>query len=270
MSDVDYAGERDELPADEIGARIIPVRAPSHNHLCMSVETEHCAFDNRDSTADKIAELIEDLRHRLTLNDCNIGERYRHGDLHILVNWRSGITDFEAVFGAAPNFTGWDRAIARRETDTAERGTNGDQFGVFIDQIQVMQDSEQVAVPSVVWFQRGNSSTDGFGNFLAFCPQRDFEPRFVWAMREIRFLRRLTRQYGASTDGLVERGAQIVEGICGSQAQYAGHWLRKPNYHYQIPRFRVHLGVRSYNVRFKKRFGSGTIITDVMFGPFNL
>jgi hypothetical protein len=113
-------------------------------------------------------------------------------------------------------------SLFRTKLGIAQRHSNADKVGVFIDQIEVMENAEKIAVPSVVWLQRGDSATDAFGNFLAFCPERGFEAREVFAMREIRAIRRLTRRYGAATDSLIESGSEVVEGVGGSEPKIAG------------------------------------------------
>jgi hypothetical protein len=229
----------------------------------------HRGLDDPNSLSDKIAELREDLRHRLTLNDLNISERYRDGDLYVMVDFSSGGIGYEAIFGAVPNLAGWEFALTGRDCEPTQGNADCDQVGVFIDEIQVMQDTEQITVPSVVWLQIGNSATDEFGNFLAFAAQRDFEPRFVFSMGEISILRRLTREHGAATNRLVESGAQVVEGVCRCEPKIAGQWLRKPNFE-SIARLRVYLGSKSYDVRIREGFEGVAVITDVLFGPFNL
>lgn len=127
-------------------------------------------LDDIDGLDGKIAELRENLRRRFTLDGLNIEKRYRDGDLYLmtdLVDRASGQL-FEFIFGALPKFPGWRQAFSEPKLGIAQRHSNADKVGVFIDQIEVMENAEKIAVPSVVWLQRGDSATDAFGNFLAF------------------------------------------------------------------------------------------------------
>jgi hypothetical protein len=89
-------------------------------------------------------------------------------------------------------------------------------------------------------------------------------------MGEIRTVRRLLlRHHGAATNRLIESGSQIVQSICRGQPQIAGHWLRNPDSE-PVPSLRISLGPKSYDVGVREGFEGGAIITDVMFGTFNL
>jgi hypothetical protein len=71
----------------------------------------HRGPDNLDSLGDKIADEREDLSRRLTLNGFNVDERYRHGDLYVMVCFKRLGVEFEPIFGAVPNFAGWEATL---------------------------------------------------------------------------------------------------------------------------------------------------------------
>jgi hypothetical protein len=209
-----------------------------------------------------------------------MAERHRQGDLQLMVELVHGNDGrergqaLELIFSAAPNFAFWFeamKAIALPHLGVGNGHSEGYQVGMFIDQVQVVEDTEEIAVPSIVWLQRGYSRTDSSGNFLAFSSQGSFEAREVIAMREIRLFRRFTRKHGAATDRLIERGSQVVEGVCCGEPQVAGQWLREFEACLQVPRLRVNVGSRSYQILqpFQGLMGCAEI-RNVLFGPFNL
>ena len=64
------------------------------------------------------------------------------------------------IFSATPNFAFWFEAVeavAFPHFSARHGHTEADQVGMFIDQVQIVKDAEEIALPSVVWLQRGDS-----------------------------------------------------------------------------------------------------------------
>ena len=232
----------------------------------------HSGLDDLDSLDDKVQDLKENLRRRLTLNGLNLGKRYIEGDLYLVIDAIDRVTGqaFEYVAGALPNFASWQRCFTARNCGTYHDNSNVEQAGMFVDNVKVMKGTKKVAIPSVVWFQLGNSKTDDLGNFLAFSVERRFECRSILASGEIRLSRRFVRHYGAAAHSLIESGSKIVEGVGGTKAEFAGYWLRKPNLSFEIPRANILMGSDAYEVEFVESANDRFEIMDVLFGPFDL
>src|SRR5829696_5845626 len=99
--------------------------------------SQHRFLNDGHSVSDNIDELSENLRHRLTLNGLNVGERYRHGDLNIVVALDTGVGRLELIFAALPHCRP-EVSLPWANGDLAECRADCDQVPVFIDQIQVM------------------------------------------------------------------------------------------------------------------------------------
>lgn len=103
-----------------------------------------------------------------------------------------------------------------------------------------------------------------------FSPEKDLEPIFVLAMREIRLLRRATRQSGAAAYRLIEGGPEVVEGVGSAEPHLAGSWWKGRESQLQFPRLNISLGDTSYHVSIREGFEGHAVIGDVALGPFNL
>lgn len=242
-------------------------------------QAQDAAFSlhHSDSSLDQLTELIEDMKHGLSPESVDLGKSYRDGELYVLVDVGGGGggtgDNFEAIFGAVPNcpFPLWEAACARSNGHSFQGNMSLNQVGMFIDEVEVMEGTEKITVPSIVWLKRGNSRTDGLGNFLALLGDGSLEPRLVDSMREIRSIRRLSRKHGTATCGLVESGSKVIDGVCGREAQIARKWFREVDTNKSsIPRFRVKLGEKLYVVTICDGFEGGEVINSVAFGPFNL
>jgi hypothetical protein len=229
---------------------------------------EHSQLDDRDRLLNKIAELSENLHHRLSLDSLNLVESYQKGNLSVIV--RANIREIDFLYTFTPMPNGSLPGLGNRAMDSARSVTHLDEVGVFVDQIKIMKDSEETSIPSIAWLQRGNGVAHEEGNFLAFFPERGFEPLFIRAMGEIRLLRRTTRQLGAARHRLIEGGPEIVESAGGAQLHIAGSWWHRREYNFQFPRFGIALGNALYHVGFREGFEGKAVILDVAFGPFNL
>ena len=194
-------------------------------------------FEDIDRPLDPLDELIEDMKHGFTFNNLNVSESYRKGELNALIEVGGGgvFQDLEFIFCALPNHPSWRSAVRRRDGNAFERERGFDKVGVFIDQVEIVKGTEKIAVPSIVWLKLGNSRTYGFGNFLALRAHGRLEPRLIDPMREIRFIRRLSIQYGTSTNRLIESGSEIVDGVCGGKPEIAGQWLCKVETEQRVP-----------------------------------
>lgn len=63
---------------------------------------EHRQLNDPDRLMNEIAELNENLRHRLTLDCLNIKESYKNGDLNVVVSVNVGGYDFIYVWAVIP------------------------------------------------------------------------------------------------------------------------------------------------------------------------
>ena len=214
-----------------------------------------------------LAEFIEDLNHGLILDGLNIGERYLIGDANIVISadWRGGKYNF--IFAPLPLRI--DPRDISTEFNILYAGHDGNEIGVFIDEIKIMKGSEQIAVPSIVWLQRAQSIFDTIGNFLALTPQGKFESVEILPTREIRIISRTVRRIGARANHLIEGASQIINGVSGNQARFAGKWLCKPCFMDTVPRLPIILEYVGRGIRVDKSVISEFEISDMMFGPLN-
>jgi hypothetical protein len=225
-------------------------------------------FNDSHSLFNEITELKEDLRHRLSLDCLDLAESYKQGNLNVIVDLRLGSRCcLTYTFAAMPR--GWIGPLKGDPRDSGNNILKIQQVGMFIDQIEVVQGSEKIAIPSIVWLQSGHGVTDGLGNFFAFVPERDFEARFILAMGEIRAIRRLTRKNGPATHSLIKGASEIIEGVCGSESQVSGRVWNWPERNHQFPRLSISLATTEYTVGFREFLEGGAIICKVAFGPFN-
>jgi hypothetical protein len=220
-----------------------------------------------DSLSDQITHLKENLRRGLSLDSLDIAKSYREGDLIIEVNTFLREQIYSYIFAACPAVSSWP--VDRPLVDTLDGRNELEEIGVFIDHIQVVETSNKISIPSIVWLQRGNNITDGIGDFLAFIPAKeDFEGRFILAMREIRALGRLVRKNGAATHRLIESGSQVVKSVSSGQLHFAGEWCRG-KMHPELPRLDVRVFDSVLSVGFREGFKGQSVISDVAIGPFN-
>src|SRR4051812_10358173 len=111
--------------------------------LSIMKKDEHRRLDDLDRLGNKIAELSENLQHRLSLDSLNLMESYEKGNLNVVVSANVGEAKLLYIFAPMPS--GSFAGLGNRSIKSTGRITHLNEIGVFIDHIKIVKDSEETS-----------------------------------------------------------------------------------------------------------------------------
>ncbi len=266
----------------------------------MSMSNEE-ALKAGDDAINKLRELMERFKDRLTLDNLRLAERYVKGELLILVHMRSSCCptnapDFGVIFQGSHILRSkrkWPRKVVRESRDgiasggphagqhdsecgaeiVDHRGIDGcdrHQEAVFVEVVKLMQHPELV-IPSLVRFGRIDGLYRGWTHSLYFSRTRGFV--FIDALCD-REISRLSGNIFVGKDELigevVESGSQVMDRVADEERHVVGNVPHNFDTKDLITGLRLLIGSDEVRVGLKKHLLSDFKITDVMLGPFDL
>jgi hypothetical protein len=172
-----------------------------------------------NNAIDKIKHTLQRWEQRLTVENPNFVERYKKGNLQLLLEFSTGLIPKKYVifFQGANCLVGenyprvrfsrtWKLfGIQARQMHSNIRSNNGDRESVFIDNAQAVQTPENIPIPSLVWLNSADRIYNVLPHSLYLSKTFGFVFRGAVGYREINFA-------FSGVGAAPERARQIIQG----------------------------------------------------------
>jgi len=230
------------------------------------------SFDSDDDFLNHANKMIEDGNRLLTAHKLDVAERYQRGefDIHVCCTTRRLAKEFHLVFRSIPE-RGVDRDAADKypaaqveAADVAHGDWANDPMFVGVTEFV---ECPQGVIPSFVRLVPAYEVDDFFGQFFAPPAYRRFKMSFVTGEGEIAEFSALDRL--ECIDGLVKRGAQIVDSVGGDTFQGDWHGLSEPELMHLLRCVRINLDESGYWVSVYECNDLPVKVTDMVLCSVN-
>lgn len=240
-------------------------------------------FEASCDVINKLGHFFERWDKRLTLENPNFIERYKEGELQILLQFSAGIIpkEYVIVFQGKPHVGDtqyprirfrrlWEQLrIKARQMDAEICADNSNRDTVFVDNAQLVQTPENLSLPSLVWFDSADciygvlphslylSKTSGFV-FKGAISDREVDSVFTSAIRSAT----------KSESQVIQGGPQILNGITSDSEDYRADWLNVRDT-VRGSSLRINLADSFIWPSLEEPVNLDIQIRDVMVGPFD-
>lgn len=242
-----------------------------------------------DDVLDEIRSTMQRVKDRLRLQDLRLAERYVKGELHLLVEWRSGeiAEKYVAYLQRVSNPAGvvfecghkipliaserLEHPVGSADVINTTKGSaDYDQESVLVDIVQLVQKPEDFAAPTFVRF-------DSVDNFYRNWPRTLYLSGTLGCVfrgaienrkgDRIHFSDTTTINPELHCD-LVQSTSQVVDGVADNECYLKGRVGNLGQVVIGCPVLRIEFGPDFVRVGFQKAFEGKCEITDVLIGPF--
>lgn len=227
-------------------------------------------FRGADDALNFASDCVKDSQRWGTLRCLNLIERYRMGEVAIVLKISTGgePEQCHAIFSAIPHQAIVDSSIPDFATDDVKSGPNGsrDQKAVFAYRAQSIQGPE-FEVPSFVSLVGPEQLSDFVGQVFASPFDEFIQLSSVsladWKVRTVRLGD--TIQFGGGVPSLVEGGSQIFDDVGGDIAHLGGQTSAELDVELFTRYVRIHLSDNLGRICVPERFASSQQVSDVFF-----
>lgn len=235
-----------------------------------------------DDAIHEAGDVLERWEQRLTIDNPDFIERYKKGEIQVLLDVSAGIVpkQYVIVFQGTPKVGDADYPrikfrrfwkqlrIKARQMHAEICSGNSDRQTVFLDNTQAVQTPENVALASAVWLDSADYVYSVLPHSLYLSHSFGFVFRGTLADREITFPFPDVCSVPETTSQIVESGAKVLDGIARNSRDGQVDWL---NVREAIRGSALCINVSDNAVwlTFKELLDGSLKIVDVLVGPFD-
>jgi hypothetical protein len=231
-------------------------------------DTAALSFRTQQDALDYASDVVQDGNDRLAAQGFNFIERYRKGELNIVVKIKSKrrMGKRDLVFRAVPmwGMQNGDRTRPTLNIESTGSNTDGREQSVFVSVAQLVQGPEKV-IPSLVRLEPAKKRKDFVRQFLGatatYCVVKSSDVVPKGKVRS--FGRRFAGSDCGGVTNLIEDGAERFNGFGCSINASNGNWSLKSNPVH--PRIHVQLGDAFVGVFCMSGFQSFFELSNVLF-----
>jgi hypothetical protein len=231
---------------------------------------------------DRIAQQFERWNDRFTLENPRFIEKYKQGELQILLHFSAGVIDkdYVALLQGCPilgdgNYVRarfrefWENVrVQARYMNTEISASNGEREPVPIDDAQTVQTPEGLAIPSLIWFDCSDRIYSILPKSLYFSKRFGFVFRGVIGNREINFAVSAVSPLPESAGHPIKSRTEALDSIPSNSGDHRIDWLRIRDL-IRRSSLRVKVANELVWTALPKVVDCGFQIHDMLVGPFD-
>ena len=191
-----------------------------------------------NDSVDKIKHTLQRWEQRLTVENPKFVERYKKGEIHVLLHCSAGNVhqEYFIVFQGAEGSGDGDYPRVRfrrlwellrvqaRQMHSEIRSSNGNRETVFVDNTQAVQAPENIALPSLVWFDSADRIYSVLPKSLYLSKSFGFVFRGAVGYWEVDFAFANVSAMPESAREIVQRGPDVLDGIASNSDNRLRDW----------------------------------------------
>jgi hypothetical protein len=246
--------------------------SPKSQDAGLQAEPDRLSFKSHDDALNYARKLVEDSNRWLVVHEFNAANRYMLGDVEIRINFTAGLNaeNFHFVFRAIPDRVHNVSAVPRKvihHKATAVNSDGADEL-MFIGVTELVQCPQEV-VPSFVWLERAHEVNDFFRQVFAPASYAVLKFSFVVGEGEVGESSALPKCDGDGIQGMIEGGAQVVNGVNSDMSQSGGHGLGELDLMHILRCIRIELNDVTVWVAIEELGNLPIKFTDAVLCPIN-